>query len=53
MEYSVSFVVRPQTRYLKSVAGDEFIFKNKPAKVESLKLLEDEVYKIKTELERI
>lgn len=38
---------------LKSVAGDEYIFKDKPAKVESLKLLEDEVYKIKTELERI
>jgi hypothetical protein len=37
---------------LKSVIGDEYIFQGKPEKVEALKMLEDEVYKIKTDLEK-
>ena len=37
---------------LKSVIGDEYIFRGKPEKVEALKKLEDEVYKIKTDLEK-
>lgn len=36
---------------LKSVIGDEYVFRGKPEKVEALKKLEDEVYKIKTDLE--
>lgn len=38
---------------LKSVIGDEYIFRGKPEKVEALKKLEDEVYKIKTDLEKV
>lgn len=37
---------------LKSVIGDEYVFRGKPEKVEALKMLEDEVYKIKTDLEK-
>lgn len=36
---------------LTSVVGTEYVFKNKPEKVEALKLLEDEVYHIKCDLE--
>ena len=35
---------------LTSVVGNEFVFKNKPEKIEALKLLEDEVYRIKCDL---
>lgn len=35
---------------LTSVAGNEFVFKGKPDKVEALKLLEDEVYRINCDL---
>lgn len=35
---------------LKSVVGDEFVFKGKPDKVDALKKLEDEVFKIKSDL---
>lgn len=35
---------------LKSVVGDEFVFKGKPDKVDALKKLEDEVFKIKNDL---
>lgn len=38
---------------LKSVIGDEYVFRGKPKKVEALKVLEDEVYKIKTDLEKV
>lgn len=37
---------------LKSVVGDEYVFRNKPTKVQALKDLEDEVYKIKLDLEK-
>ena len=36
---------------LTSVVGTEYVFKNKPEKVEALKLLEEEVYHIKCDLE--
>ena len=35
---------------LKSVIGTEYIFRNKPQKVEALKILEDEVWKINSDL---
>lgn len=35
---------------LRSVVGDEYVFKGKPDKVEALKKLEDEVYKISHDL---
>ena len=35
---------------LTSVVGNEYVFKNKPDKVAALKLLEDEVWKIKQDL---
>lgn len=38
---------------LKSVVGDEYIFKDKPEKLAALKVLEDEVYKINTDLGNI
>lgn len=38
---------------LKSVVGDEYIFKDKPEKLEALKMLEDEVYKINKDLGNI
>lgn len=37
---------------LKSVVGDEYIFKNHPDKVNALKTLEDEVYKIYQDLSK-
>lgn len=39
-----------KTDDLKSVVGNEYIFKSKPEKVEALKLLEDEVWKIYQDL---
>ncbi|KGN84086.1 nucleotidyltransferase domain-containing protein [Porphyromonas gulae] len=42
-----------QEGQLKSVVGDEYVFQGKPEKVEALKMLEDEVYKIKTDLEKV
>ena len=42
-----------QEGQLKSVVGDEYIFQGKPEKVKALKMLENEVYKIKTDLERV
>ena len=38
---------------LKSVVGDEYIFKDKPEKLAALKVLEDEVYKINKDLGNI
>lgn len=38
---------------LKSVVGDEYIFKDKPEKLAALKVLEDEVYKIDADLGNI
>lgn len=38
---------------LKSVIGNEYVFRGKPEKVAALKVLEDEVYKIKTDLEKL
>lgn len=35
---------------LKSVVGDEYIFKDKPEKLAALKALEDEVYNINKDL---
>ena len=35
---------------LRSVVGDEFVFRGKPDKVEALKILEDEVYRISCDL---
>lgn len=37
---------------LPSVVGDEYVFKGKPDKVEALKILEDEVYKISNDLKK-
>lgn len=37
---------------LTSVVGTEYVFKNKPEKVEALKLLEDEVYHISCDLKQ-
>lgn len=42
-----------QEGQLKSVVGDEYVFQGKPEKVEALKMLVDEVYKIKTDLEKV
>lgn len=42
-----------QEGLLKSVVGDEYVFQGKPEKVEALKKLKDEVYKIKTDLEKV
>ena len=36
---------------LKSVVGDEYVFRNNPTKVQALKNLENEVYQIKQDLE--
>ena len=36
---------------LKSVVGDEYVFLNKPEKIAAFKKLEDEVYKIKQDLD--
>lgn len=38
---------------LLSVVGDEYVFKDKPEKLEALKVLEDEVYKINKDLGNI
>ena len=35
---------------LKSVVGDEYIFKGKPEKLAALKILEDEVFNINKDL---
>ena len=37
---------------LRSVVGDEYVFKGKPEKVKALQLLEDEVYKISCDLKK-
>ena len=39
-----------KTDDLKSVVGNEYVFKSKPEKVKALKLLEDEVWKINQDL---
>ena len=38
---------------LKSVVGNEYVFKGKPEKLAALKVLEDEVYKISQDLGNI
>lgn len=37
---------------LRSVVGDEYVFRGKPDKVQALKLLESEVYNIKCDLDK-